>query len=33
MICNVDFLIAGLVILLLVLWYFLGQKRAEDLNS
>ena len=33
MIYNVDFLIAGLVILLLVLWYFLGQKRAEDLNS
>lgn len=33
MICNVDFLIAGLVILLLVLWYFFGQKRAEDLNS
>ena len=33
MICNVDFPIAGLVILLLVLWYFLGQKRAEDLNS
>ena len=33
MICNVDFLIAGLVILLLVLWYFLGQKRAEDLNN
>ena len=30
---NIDFLIAAMVILLLVLWYFLGQKRAEDLNS
>ena len=29
---NIDFLIAAMVILLLVLWYFLGQKRAEDLN-
>ena len=27
---NIDFLIAAMVILLLVLWYFLGQKRAED---
>ena len=26
---NIDFLIAAMVILLLVLWYFLGQKRAE----
>lgn len=33
MIYNVDFLIAGLVILLLILWYFLGEKRAEDLNN
>lgn len=30
---NVDFLIAGLAILLLILWHFLGQKRAEDLNN
>ena len=30
---NIDFLIAAMVILLLVLWYFLGQKRAEDLNN
>ena len=29
MICNVDFLIAGLVILLLVLWYFLGRKEQK----
>lgn len=29
MICNVDFLIAGLVILLLVLWYFLGKKEQK----
>lgn len=29
MICNVDFLIAGLVILLLVLWYFFGQKEQK----
>ena len=33
MIYNIDFLIAAMVILLLVLWYFLGQKRAEDLNN
>ena len=30
MIYNIDFLIAAIVILLLILWYFLGQKRAED---
>ena len=30
---NVDFLIAGLAILLLILWHFLGKKRAEDLNN
>ena len=30
---NIDFLIAAMVILLLVLWYFLGQKRAEDLKN
>ncbi len=30
---NIDFLIVAMVILLLVLWYFLGQKRAEDLNN
>ncbi len=30
---NIDFLIAAVVILLLILWYFLGQKRAEDLNN
>ena len=30
---NMDFLIAAMVILLLVLWHFLGQKRAEDLNN
>lgn len=29
MICNVDFLIAGLVILLLVLWYFFGKKEQK----
>ena len=33
MIYNIDFLIAAIVILLLILWYFLGQKRAEDLNN
>ena len=33
MIYNMDFLISAMVILLLVLWYFLGQKRAEDLNN
>ena len=33
MVYNIDFLIAAMVILLLVLWYFLGQKRAEDLNN
>ena len=30
---NIDFLIAAMVILVLVLWYFLGQKSAEDLNN
>ena len=30
---NIDFLIAAMVILLLILWHFLGQKRAEDLNN
>lgn len=30
---NMDFLIAAMVILLLILWYFLGQKRAENLNN
>lgn len=30
---NIDFLIAAVVILLLILWYFLGQKRAEDCNN
>ena len=33
MIYNIDFLISAMVILLLILWYFLGQKRAEDLNN
>ena len=33
MIYHIDFLIAAIVILLLILWYFLGQKRAEDLNN
>ena len=33
MIYNIDFLIAAIVILLLILWYFLGKKRAEDLNN
>ena len=33
MIYNIDFLIVAIVILLLILWYFLGQKRAEDLNN
>ena len=33
MMYNADFLIAAVVILLLVLRNFLGQKRAEDLNS
>ena len=26
---NIDFLIAAMVILLLVLWYFLGQKEQR----
>ncbi len=30
---NTDFLIASMTILLLILWYFMGQKRAEDLNN
>ncbi len=30
---NTDFLIAAILILLLILWYFSGQKKAEDLNS
>lgn len=30
---NMDFLIAAMVILLLILWYFWGQKRAENLNN
>ena len=29
MIYNVDFLIAGLVILLLILWYFLARKEQR----
>ena len=33
MIYNIDFLISAMVILLLILWYFLGQKRADDLNN
>ncbi len=33
MIYNTDFLIAAMMILLMILWYFLGQKKAEDLNS
>ena len=33
MIYNTDFLIAAMMILLLILWYFIGQKKAEDLNS
>ena len=33
MIYNIDFLISAMVILLLILWHFLGQKRAEDLNN
>ena len=33
MIYNMDFLISAMVILLLILWHFLGQKRAEDLNN
>ena len=33
MMYNADFLIAAVVILLLVLRNFLGQKRADDLNS
>ena len=33
MIYHIDFLIAAVIILLLILWYFLGQKRAEDLNN
>ena len=33
MIYNIDFLISAMVILMLILWYFLGQKRAEDLNN
>ena len=31
MVYNMDFLIAAMVILLLILWNFLGQKRADDL--
>ena len=30
MIYNMDFLISAMVILLLILWHFLGQKRAEE---
>ena len=33
MIYNMDFLISAMVILLLILWHFLGHKRAEDLNN
>ena len=33
MVYNMDFLIAAMVILLLILWDFLGQKRADDLNN
>ena len=33
MIYNIDFLISAMVILLLILWHFLGQKRAEDMNN
>ena len=33
MIYNIDFLISAMVILSLILWHFLGQKRAEDLNN
>ena len=33
MIYNMDFLISAMIILLLILWHFLGQKRAEDLNN
>ena len=30
---NADFLIAAMAILFLILWHFLEQKRAEDLNN
>ena len=33
MVYNMDFLIAAMVILLLILWNSLGQKRADDLNN
>lgn len=33
MVYNMDFLMAAMVIMLLILWYFLGQKRADDLNT
>ena len=33
MVYNMDFLIAAMVILLLILWNFLGQKRADDMNN
>lgn len=33
MVYNMDFLIAAMVILLLILWNFMGQKRADDLNN
>lgn len=29
MIYNMDFLISAMVILLLILWHFLGQKRSR----
>ena len=30
---NIDFLIAAMIILLLVLWHFLKQNRAADMNN
>ena len=30
---NFDFLIAAMIILLLILYHFLGQRRAKDLNN
>ena len=30
---NIDFLIAAMIILLLILYHFLGQRRAKDLNN
>ena len=30
---NIDFLIAAMIILLLILYHFLRQRRAKDLNN